>query len=146
MTLALRNRNNGFSNFNSILNDIFSDDFFTQRPVEGRLPAVNIKQSETDYGLELAIPGLSKEDIKISVDKDVLTISSEIEQQEEEKDEQGRYTRKEFSFHSFKRSFTLPKTVDSEKIEAKVENGVLFLNLPKREEALPKPARFIEIS
>ncbi|MEM6801233.1 MAG: Hsp20/alpha crystallin family protein [Bacteroidota bacterium] len=146
MTLALRNRNNGFSSFNSILNDIFNDDFFTQRPVEGKLPAVNIKQSETDYSLELAIPGLSKEDIKISVDKDILTISAEIEQQEEGKEESGRYTRKEFSYHSFKRSFTLPKTIDSDKIGAKVEHGILFLHLPKREEALPKPVRQIEVS
>lgn len=146
MTLAVKNRNNGFSTFNSIFNEILNDDFFTPRTISEKLPAVNIKQSETDFSLELAIPGLGKEDIKISVDKDVLTISSEKKSETEEKEESGTYTRREFSYHSFKRSFTLPESVNTDKIDAKFENGVLYLHLPKREEALPKPARLIDIS
>lgn len=146
MTLALKNRNNGFSTFNSIFNEILNDDFFTPRTISEKLPAVNIKQSEKDFSLELAIPGLGKEDIKISVDQDLLTISSEKKSETEEKEENGTYTRREFSYQSFKRSFTLPESVDSDKIDAKFENGVLFLHLPKKEEALPKPARLIDIS
>ena len=146
MKLAVRNRSNGFPTFNSIFNEILNDDFFNARPIASNLPAVNIKQSEADFSLELAIPGLGKDDIKISIDKDLLTISSEIEKKDEEKDENGKYTRREFSYHAFKRSFTLPETVDTDKIGAKFENGVLYLHLPKREEALPKPARQIEIS
>lgn len=146
MTLAVKNRNNGFSTFNSIFNEILNDDFFTSRAINEKLPAVNIKQSETDFSLELAIPGLGKEDIKISVDKDQLTISSEKKSDVEEKEDNGTYTRREFSYQSFKRSFTLPESVDTDKIDAKFENGVLYLHLPKREEALPKPARLIDIS
>lgn len=146
MNLAVRNRNNGFPTFNNIFNEILNDDFFTPRTIGEQLPPVNIKQTDTDFAIELAIPGLGKEDIKISVDKDLLTISSEKENKTEEKDEQGTYTRKEFSYQSFKRSFTLPESVDTEKIDAKFENGVLFLSLPKKEESLPKPPRQIEIS
>jgi len=146
MTLALRNRNNGFPTFNSIFNEILNDDFFTPRSISEKLPAVNIKQTETDFSLELAIPGLAKEDIKIAIDKDLLSISSEKESKVEEKEEDGTYTRREFSYQSFKRSFTLPESVESDKIEAKFEHGILILNLRKREDALPKPARLIEIS
>jgi HSP20 family protein len=146
MTLALRNRNNGFPAFNSIFNEILNDDIFGSRSISEKLPAVNIKQTETDFSLELAIPGLTKDDVKIAVDKDILTISSEKESKVEEKEEDGTYTRREFSYHSFERSFTLPESVDTDKINAKFENGVLFLHLPKKKEALPKPARVIKIS
>ena len=93
--------------------------------------------------LELAIPGFKKEDFNIEIDNDVLTISSEVKKDNEIKEE--NYTRREFSVSSFKRAFTLPETVNAEAINAVYEGGVLTLTLPKREEALPKPKRLIEI-
>jgi len=108
-----------------------------------KLPAVNIKESETGFELELAIPGQKKEDFNIEIDKDVLTISMERNSEEEEVKE--RYTRREFTYTSFKRSFTLPETVENEKIKASYENGILAFMLPKKDEALPKPKRFIKI-
>ncbi len=107
-------------------------------------PAVNIKEGEKDFELELAVPGRKKSDFNIEIDKDVLTISSEIEQDKEVKEE--NYTRREFGFSSFKRAFTLPETIDNEKIRAHYENGLLKFVLPKKEEALPKPKRMIELS
>ncbi|MCL4165414.1 UNVERIFIED_CONTAM: hypothetical protein GTU68_058213 [Idotea baltica] len=95
--------------------------------------------------MEVAAPGLSKKDFKVELDKDVLTISAEVEKKSEGIEE--NYTRKEFSKYSFKRSFTLPEQkVDGEKIIANYKDGVLYVSLPKREEAKPKPARSIEIS
>ena len=107
------------------------------------VPAVNIKDNTDGFELELAVPGMKKDDFTVEVDNDVLTISSEIESEKEEKDE--NYTRREFSFTSFKRAFTLPDTVDGSKIDAKYKDGILKLTLPKKQEALPKPKRLIKI-
>jgi len=107
------------------------------------VPAVNVKETDSGYELEMAIPGRKKDDFKIEIDKEVLTISSEITKEENETED--NYTRKEFSFSSFKRVFTLPDTVDADKINASYEDGILRFALPKKEEALPKPKRLIEI-
>jgi HSP20 family protein len=104
---------------------------------------VNIKETDTSFGIELAAPGKKKEDFNIEIDHNVLTISSEEKTEKEETE--GKYTRKEFSYSSFRRAFTLPETVNTENINATYENGVLHVALPKREEALPKPKRLIEI-
>lgn len=108
------------------------------------LPATNILNNEEAFVIEMAVPGMQKSDFKIDVDNDVLTISSE-ENSETEKTEEN-YTRREFYFNSFKRSFTLPEITDSEKIVAKYKDGVLAINIPKKEEAKPKPVKFIEIA
>jgi HSP20 family protein len=127
------------------MNEIFKPDWFGGMENEkGNVPAVNIKENEKDYELELAVPGRKKEDFNIEIDKDVLTISSEIKYEDEAKEE--NYTRREFGFSSFKRAFTLPETIDSDKIEANYEDGLLKFVLPKKEEALPKPKRMIELS
>ncbi|WP_396176652.1 Hsp20/alpha crystallin family protein [Flavobacterium sp.] len=109
------------------------------------VPAVNIKETDTNFVVELAAPGKKKEDFNIELDDNVLTISSEASTENEEKDKDGKYTRKEFSYSSFKRAFTLPEIVNEYDINASYENGVLHITLPKREEALPKPKRMIEI-
>lgn len=109
------------------------------------LPSVNIKESNEDFEVEVAAPGLTKNDFKIELNHDLLTISSEKEIDNETKDGQS-FTKHEFSYQSFSRSFTLPNTADSEKIAAKYENGILRITIPKREEARPKPARQITIS
>lgn len=107
-------------------------------------PAVNVLENENAFKIELAAPGLKKEDFKVNVHENTLTISTE--KKEETEETVGKYTRKEFNFSSFKRSFTLPKTVDTDKIVATYNDGVLGLELPKKEEAKPKEPRLIEIA
>lgn len=124
--------------------DGFFNEFETAAPsFHQTLPAVNVVENENGYKLELAAPGLKKEDFKVNVHENTLTISAEKKVENEEKTE--KYTRKEFNFSTFKRSFTLPKTVDGEKIVASYTDGVLSLDLPKKEEAKPKEPRLIEI-
>ena len=97
------------------------------------IPAVNITEQKDEFVVSLAAPGLKKDDFKIDVDGNLLTISSEKEGKKEEKE--ARYTRKEYSYSSFERSFTIPDEVNKEKIEARYEDGILKLALPKKEEA-----------
>lgn len=135
MTLIRRDQNLPvFSNF--------FNDFFYQ--TNTTLPSVNIKEGNDGFVVEVAAPGLEKEDFKISIDRGVLNISSEKSLENESKNEE-RFTRREFSYQSFCRSFSLPDSADSDKIGAKYDNGILYVSIPKREEAKPKPARTIEI-
>ncbi|MGH2563460.1 MAG: Hsp20/alpha crystallin family protein, partial [Ginsengibacter sp.] len=102
------------------------------------VPAVNIKESAENYEVEVAAPGMTKKDFKVELDGNSLTISSERSTEKEEKDDE-RYSRKEFSYQSFQRTFTLQKDVmDIDKIQAKYENGLLHLLIPKKEEAKQK--------
>lgn len=142
----VRRTNGHVPSFYNIFNDIFSDEVFNVKPNGSVVPAVNVKEDDGTFSLEVAAPGLNKEDFKVKVDKDILTISSEVENKTEDTDSAGKYTRKEFSYRSFQRSFTLPESVDGDGINAKYENGVLHVSLPKREEAKVKPAREIEIA
>lgn len=128
--------NNFFNN-----DDVFSN-FFEQPSY--RTPEVNILENDNEFVVEVAAPGLGKDDFAIVVDQEVLTISSE--NKNEEKSVNGNYLKKEFYYGNFKRSFGLPETVDSEKINATHENGILNVSIPKKEEAKPKPARTIKIS
>lgn len=114
--------------FDNFLNDTFLSDRMISR-----VPAVNISESEGNYHIELAAPGLKKEDFKINLDKNVLSISAE--QELEEKDEKKNYSRREYSYNSFVRSFNLPDSVDQSNIEAQYQNGILKINVAKREEA-----------
>ncbi|MGV0940117.1 MULTISPECIES: Hsp20/alpha crystallin family protein [Empedobacter] len=111
---------------------------------QNQFPAVNIKENEDSFEILLAAPGLNKEDFSIEIDENILKISSEFKQNEEVKEE--KFSRKEFNFSSFKRAFTLPETINEDKIEASYVNGILQLVLPKKEEALPKEKRSIQIS
>ncbi len=106
-------------------------------------PSVNIVEGKDAYRIEVAAPGLAKEDMKIDLHNNVLTISSEKEQNKEEKDE--KYMRREFSYCSFTRSFTLPGTADVDKITAIHKDGVLQIGIPKKEEAKEKPKKEIRI-
>jgi HSP20 family protein len=142
-------------------NELFSglnlfDDFFSKELWNGGLnnnsttnttiPLVNIKETNESYEVEMAAPGMSKNDFKVELDGNVLTITSEKQNENEAKDGE-RYSRLEFSYQSFQRSFQLPKeVVDADKIEAKYENGVLRLVVPKKEEAKPKPPKMIHIN
>ncbi|MDT0540311.1 Hsp20/alpha crystallin family protein [Croceitalea sp. P059] len=140
--MSLVKRNNLI--FPSLMNDIFNPDWFGGiENMNHNIPAVNIKENDSDFVIELSVPGFQKDDFNIELDNDVLTISSDLKKVNENKD--GKFTRKEFSHTSFKRAFTLPKTVDGSKINAQYESGILKLLVPKKEEALPKPKRLIEI-
>ena len=127
----------------SLMNDFFKPDWFGGMDTFTNVPAVNIRENERDFMLELAIPGFKKEDFNIEIDNEVLTISSK--NKEEHKTKEEGYTRREFSISSFRRAFTLPEVVDTDKIDAVYEAGVLKVTLPKKEEALPKPKRLVEI-
>jgi HSP20 family protein len=129
----------------SLLDEIFKPDWNGGiQNFNTSVPAVNIKESETDFKLEVVAPGLKKEDFNIEIDQRTLSISSQLQTETEENNE--KYSRKEFALNSFKRTFNLPETVNFDAIEANYENGILNLRLPKREEALPKPKRLIEIA
>lgn len=107
-------------------------------------PSVNIVESKTEFRIEVAAPGLEKDDFRITLQNNVLTISSEKETSKEEKDE--KFMRREFSYAQFRRSFSLPDTADSANIAANHKNGVLYIAIPKKDEAKEKPAREITVS
>lgn len=110
------------------------------------LPSVNVKEDENQFLIEVAAPGFEKIDFKIELHNDVLSISSEKEEKNEKKDDKGIYTKREFSYQSFKRSFTLPTIADVENVSANYDKGILFVIIPKKEEAKPKSPRAIEIN
>ncbi|MCB0374938.1 MAG: Hsp20/alpha crystallin family protein [Sinomicrobium sp.] len=136
--------------FPSIFDDFFTPNLFgeviNRKEVGVSVPAVNIKETSENFHVELAVPGKKKEDFNIEVENDMLTISSEDKKEHEEKDKEGRYTRREFSYSSFKRAFTLPDNVNAGAIDAKYEDGVLKINLPKKDVSVSGPKRSIEIS
>ncbi len=127
------------------MSNLFNDDFF---PVlnnsASSMPAVNIKEDDKKFTLELAVPGIDKKDLKIDINDDVLTISSESKNEKEEN--RDGYRRKEFSFASFCRSFYIPENVSRENIEANYKDGILTVGLPKQEEDKSKISRQISIS
>lgn len=127
----------------SLLSDFFDNDRFFgnrwfEREFKQSLPAVNIKETGSDYQIEFAAPGFNKSDFKVHVENQLLTVSAE--KKEEKNEENGRFTRKEFAYNSFSRSFTLPESVNPDKIDAKYSEGILKLAVPKKEvsKALPK--------
>jgi HSP20 family protein len=130
-----------------LVDELFNNDLFPKffdPETRHTLPAVNITESKEDYRIEVAAPGLNKDDFKINLENNLLTVSSEKEEKSEEKEE--RIMRREFSYCSFSRSFTLPQTVNSEKIKATHKDGILQVIIPKKEEAKEKPLREIKIS
>jgi len=127
------------------MSNLFDDDFF---PVlssrTSSMPAVNIKENEKSFTLELAVPGIDKKDLKIETNEDVLTISSETKNEVE--DNKDGYKRKEFSYSSFCRSFYIPENVNRDKIGASYKDGILTVDLPKQEEEKSKISRQVKIS
>lgn len=130
MNLVLRNR--------PALSPYWLNSWYAQPPVSRRsaqAPAINVKETDTAYELAVAAPGLTKEDFKLSVENDRLTLAADRQAGTEANTD--RYTRREFTQTSFKRVFSLPETVDTDGIHATYENGVLLVNLPKVPEAAP---------
>jgi len=126
------NNNSLMPGFNDVFDSIFNDTFFNDRLVT-RVPAANISETEDHFHVELAAPGLKKEDFKISLERNVLNVS--VEQRSDDQTVQQHYSKREFSYSSFVRSFTLPDSANADAIEAAYVNGILKLDIAKREEA-----------
>lgn len=125
---------------NTFFDDAFAKELFfkdIQQENNTRRPAVNVKESELKFEIELVAPGFKKDDFKLELKDRRLTLSAEFEKANTE--EQVKYTLNEFNFKNIKRSFTLPKSVDEEKIEANYDNGILRVSLPKRAEVTAAP-------
>ncbi len=139
----LRTRTSWPNLIDEFLNDSLMPRFFNWETGQN-MPAVNITEGKDDYKIEVAAPGLKKDDFKISLDNNVLNISSEKEVKNETTDE--NVLRREFSYSSFSRSFTLPESVNGDKIKASHNDGILSILIPKKDEAKVKPVRDIKIS
>ena len=136
----------------SLIDDFFTRDWLDSSLADWRvtgttLQAVNVMETNDEFRIEVAAPGMKRSDFKVELDNNVLTISSEREDHSEQKDEHGNYTRKEFSYQSFQRSFALPENkVLGEKITARYLDGILHVSVPKSEDAKVKPAKQIAVA
>lgn len=125
-------KNSLIPGFIDVFDSVLDDTFFSDRMMT-RVPAVNISESKENYHIELAAPGLKKEDFKLSLERNVLSIS--VEKTNQDTQQERNYNKREFSYTSFVRSFTLPDSADENSIEAKYNDGVLGIDIAKREEA-----------
>ena len=152
MRTLLRTNGNLFPVLPGLIEDFFNRELSDTSPSNWRysdatLPSVNIAETNDSFEIEVAAPGMKRDNFKIELDNNVLTIASHLEEQKEEKDESRNFTRREFSYKSFQRNFSLPENkVDGEKISAKYTDGILYISIPKREEAKVKPARQIKVA
>ena len=146
-------RSNGtlFPTMPSLFDDFFSRDWLDSSLASWKgsgssLPAVNVLETSDDFKIEVAAPGMKRNDFHVELDNNTLTISSQRENNHEEEDGHGNYTRKEFSYQSFQRSFSLPENkVEGDKISAKYADGILHVTVPKKEHAKVKPAKQIAV-
>ena len=146
--IKFNNRNRLFPSWNneSLKHFLNSDDFFNTDYLEedSLMPAMNVKEHDKDFEIEFAAPGFSKKDFEVTIDDNMLNVCGEKKHEEEQKEED--YTRKEFSYNSFKRSLNLPKSVNADQeVKATYKNGILKLNLHKKEEAKVQPKKVIEV-
>ena len=151
MKNLVRTNGNSFSSIPSLLNDLFMDDWFDSslrnwRSSGATLPAVNVRETNDDFVIEVAAPGMNRDDFKVELDNNLLSISAELEEKNETSDQNRAYNRREFNYQSFQRSFSLPENkVEGTKISAKYKDGILHVTVPKKEEAKIKPARQISV-
>lgn len=130
--------------FGNLFDDFFKDEMVMPSYLGNSVPAVNITEQKEGFKIEVAVPGMEKKDFNLNLDHNILTISCEKKTDEEKKDE--KYTRREFSFSSFQRSFTLPQSVDSEKIDASYKDGLLTIAISKKAESKKALLKDIKIS
>lgn len=142
--IVKRNNAGNVPAWSSFIDELFNDNLSDIKVKNTSKPKVNIKESNVAYTLEMAVPGYSKTDFVLDVVNDELSISADIKTSKEE--EVKKYTRREFGIDSFKRTFTLPETVDADGINASYAEGILNVEIPKKEEEKPKAPRTIEIS
>ena len=121
--------------FNDVFESFFNTDSFVSDRLISRVPAVNIAETENEFHIELAVPGMKKDDFKINLDRNVLSISAETKSENEETSQDKRYNRREYSYNSFVRTFTLPDTADYANISAEYVDGILKVAVAKKEEA-----------
>lgn len=126
--------------FNSYWNDDFLNNFF-----DGGIPATNVVENKNEFKIQLSTPGLGKEDFKIEIDKNILTISAERETNREQKSDDETILRHEFGYTSFSRRFSIPEGIDTENIKASQKDGILQIVLPKMEKAKEDKVKKIEI-
>ena len=131
--------------FPSVFSDFWRDDFPVFFENSARIPAINVVENKKEFRIELAAPGLEKDDFKIKVNHNILEISAEKTIKNEEKDKEDKFLRREFSYTSFSRSFTLPEGIDTGKIDAKQKDGVIEISLPKKEDAKENKVKEIKI-
>lgn len=146
-SLSNKNADSNFPKWSNWIDDFIQKDIKTSYNTnysKGNLPKVNVKESPDCYLVEMAAPGMNKTDFEINLENKILTISSSTEKKKIEDNE--HYTRKEFGYSVFKRSFNIPDSIDENKIEAKYKDGILNVYLPKKEEAKPKPSKIIKVS
>jgi len=148
--MSLVKRENYSPTWSSFFNDFLNRDWYDWNNqnyslTNTTIPSVNIKENDDEFDVEMAAPGMVKEDFKIELNNSLLTISSE-KQAENQSREGKNITRREFSYQSFSRSFALPAIVETDRITAKYENGILKINIPKKDEAKPKPLKQISVS
>ncbi len=152
MKPLVRTNGNLFPALPSLIEDFFTRDLLDSstsnwRSGGGTMPSVNISETNDEYLIEVAAPGMKRENFKVELDNSILTISSEMESRSEETDSKTNFTRREFNYQSFQRSFSLPENkVEGEKITARYSDGILHITVPKKEEAKVKPAKQIAIS
>lgn len=131
----------------SLLDELLNDNFLggiSHERYNSTMPAVNIMEGDESFTIEFAVPGFEKKDFKIDLNNNILEVSSLKEVNNDEAN--GKILRNEFCYNSFKRVFTLPDTIDSEKIKANYKDGILSISIPKREEAKVKPVRQISVA
>lgn len=151
MGTLVKTNGNLFPAFPSLFDDFLTRDLFDW-PGSGRsnptsVPAVNVVETDNSYELEVAAPGMEKGDFTVELENDMLVISAERRSDASEKDSEGNFTRREFNYQSFRRTFSLPeRMVDGEKIKANYRDGILHIVVPKTEAARRKPKRTIKIS
>ncbi len=149
MNPLMRTNNNLPSLIENFFGRDMNDLFNSNSSWVSNVPAVNVVEHKDGFRIEVAAPGLKKEDFKLNLNHNNLTISAYQATQQEQPNDEGRdkekYTRREFSYSSFQRTFTLPTSVDADNIQASYTDGVLKIEIPKREEAKVKPPRQIEI-
>jgi HSP20 family protein len=147
---ALIKRNGGFPSVNTIFDDFFSKDVFDWADknftaIGNSLPSVNLKESDDKLEVDLAAPGMKKEDFKVEIENNMLIISSEKEESKEETRKKDNYVRKEFNYQSFYRSFYLPESIDENKVEATYKDGILHVAIAKKEGSKKKAPQTIAI-
>lgn len=142
--IKFNSRPSVFDPFDALFNDFFEGESLPRRMRGSQVPSVNIKETDKSFDVELAVPGMKKDDFEIEVNEDLLTIRSEKKTENEEENE--RFTKREFNYSSFVRSFRLPENVNGDDIKAKYKEGILRLEIPKLEEAESSKVRKISIN
>ena len=147
---SLSKRDRFIPSMNNVIDDFFSKDLFDWNDknfsvLGSTLPSVNVKETDKDFQIDLAAPGLKKDDFKIELKNHVLSISSEKESEKEEKDSKGNFAHKEFSYQSFCRSFSIPENADDNKIAASYKDGILHIDVAKKLAETTKSSKTISV-